>query len=939
MEKVITFNLSDNFIERTALFLRDNFLKQGVDLSRIACVFGGKRPALFLRRALARSISSSLIPPRIFSLDEFIDYLISDEYPQKITELDSDFLIYSLAKKHIPRLLVGRESFSEFLPWAKEITAFIEQLDLEGVDSKSLEHIQKSAAIGYEVPPSINLLLQHIITLRQVYHAALSAKGIYSRSMRYQRAAENLEEKKDIQEFEAVVFCNFFYLSAVERKIIHKILDSGKGVCIFQGSQDKWTVLKSNAGSLGSVIQPEKKDTAGYNLSLYQGFDTHSQAGIIRELLKNIKDKDNTVVVLTNPDTLIPFISEASPVLDSFNISMGFPLKRSSLYALLDSLLRVQESRKENKYYMQDYLTLLRHPLVKNLTLGKDAAVMRVIIHKIEELLSGSEESSIGGSIFLSLAAIEGEEKIYQRSAQTLESMGIQALPAQCRKVLEKLHGLLFRNWEEFNDFKGFTASLGTLLEVILDKGRGGGSPFNLKVMQKLLAVKEEFENSSFSAERFRRSEIWDIFRQKLQSEKISFSGSPLKGTQVLGFFETRSLNFENVIIMDVNESVLPKLKIYESLIPREVMLSLGLNRLEKEEEIQRYQFMRLIRSAQNVHLVYEENREKEKSRFIEEILWDRQKKTGKLAVFDIPRAAFAVEVASRPITPAKTLRMVDFLKRAVYSASRLNVYLNCPLRFYYQYVLGLSEKEDLLLEPLPRHIGTFIHELLEETFRGFVGRRPVIDPAFRKFFARRLEEKFDRDLASRMRSDSFLLRRIIANRLEKFLDNEAGRGVEKIICLEEERSGTVNLQGELIPFRYTVDRIDQLPGERVVIIDYKTGGGSAAPKNLKALLAMESDRQSIRDNLRSFQLPLYYYFIQKDFPEADLNAELYNIRTLKRDIFITEEDAADKEKVMKVCFEALEHILSEILNPKIPFVPDRQERHCRHCPFKGLCV
>ena len=71
-----------------------------------------------------------------------------------------------------------------------------------------------------------------------------------------------------------------------------------------------------------------------------------------------------------------------------------------------------------------------------------------------------------------------------------------------------------------------------------------------------------------------------------------------MKGLQILGLLETRSLNFKNVIIMDVNEAELPRLTVYEPLIPREVMLSLGLNSLEREEEIQRYHFMRLISSA-----------------------------------------------------------------------------------------------------------------------------------------------------------------------------------------------------------------------------------------------------------------------------------------------------------------------------------------------------
>ena len=47
---------------------------------------------------------------------------------------------------------------------------------------------------------------------------------------------------------------------------------------------------------------------------------------------------------------------------------------------------------------------------------------------------------------------------------------------------------------------------------------------------------------------------------------------------------ETRSLNFDHVIILDVNEGALPRLRVHEPLIPREVMISLNLDRLELEE-------------------------------------------------------------------------------------------------------------------------------------------------------------------------------------------------------------------------------------------------------------------------------------------------------------------------------------------------------------------
>ncbi|UCG35201.1 MAG: hypothetical protein JSW17_06895, partial [Candidatus Omnitrophota bacterium] len=116
MEKVITYSLGQDLIEKVAALLYDNFAAKSSDLSRVACVFGGKRPALFLKRELSRKIRGSFVPPRIFSIDEFIDYVISGyTKAAKISDLDAAYTIYVLAKKHIPGLLSGRKEFSQFL--------------------------------------------------------------------------------------------------------------------------------------------------------------------------------------------------------------------------------------------------------------------------------------------------------------------------------------------------------------------------------------------------------------------------------------------------------------------------------------------------------------------------------------------------------------------------------------------------------------------------------------------------------------------------------------------------------------------------------------------------------------------------------------------------------------------------------------------------------
>ena len=122
------------------------------------------------------------------------------------------------------------------------------------------------------------------------------------------------------------------------------------------------------------------------------------------------------------------------------------------------------------------------------------------------------------------------------------------------------------------------------------------------------------------------------------------------------------------------------------------------------------------------------------------------------------------------------------------------------------------------------------------------------------------------------------------------------------------------------------------------MIIDYKTGGSDVTPKRFKALRVMEMEIASIRENIKSFQLPLYYYFVAKQFSERRVNAQIYNLRTLETKAFINEEEFSDAGSIMQICLDALGVVFSEIFNPQIPFLPNKDERRCEFCSFSALC-
>jgi len=940
--KIITFPFTKPFLDNLADYIEKNYIQPKKDLSRLAIVFGGKRPALFLKKELGRRLHGAFYPPQFFTIDEFMAYIVRQKETFKpIEDLDTCYLLYQLAQKHTPQILKGRETFAQFLPWTREVLAFIDQLDLENVDDKRLKNIEANAEIGYPVPDDINRLLENIVILRGAYHQALEKEKTYSRGLQYLRAAEVITDV-ELKEFDQILFCNFFYFNKSEEKVAQNLYERNQATFIFQGDERKWPVLSRIAKVLAVKIEEaEEPPTPKFDLKLYCGFDAHTQVGLVREILKNIKSQtpgslDKTVIVLPNSDNIIPLISEITPLVEDFNISMGYPLRRSSLYTLFEYIFQAQLSRKNHRYYAKDYLKVISHPFIKNLRLVPlenpsltGSAVTRILVHKIEEILIGKEESSISGSLFFELEDMETLDELYMYTSEMLNRVGLSTSRQDLQKLLEEIHELVFGQWEHLQNFQDFAQALEKLLDVLVDKSFMHHFPLNLNIATKMYAIKDELAQAAFKEEKFPQEDMFRIFEGKVSREMVSFIGSPLKGLQILGLFETRSLNFENVIVCDVNEGTLPHLQVYEPLIPREVMISLNLDRLELEEEIQRYQFMRLISSAKNVHLVYQESKDKERSRFVEELIWEEEKKQKAIKAVPVTQASFEVKVSSSKHSVKKTPEMIEVLKKHRYSASSINTYLKNPMEFYYRYVLCIEEEDDLLDEPEARHVGTFVHELLEHCFRTFLNKKPEVNASFRKYFQNSFEKKFADTFGRSMKSDSFLLKSVLQERLNRFLDNEEfnpERQVEKIMYLENRFEDIISLPVGDIKFTFIVDRIDKLKDGTVMILDYKTGGIDQMPASVEKLAGLKLSREVIRDQIKSFQMPLYFYYLDKQFQNQPINAGLYNLRTLEIKKFVSGGmNLEARESVNSFYLQALNFVVSEILNPQIPFLEDTE--------------
>jgi ATP-dependent helicase/DNAse subunit B len=371
-------------------------------------------------------------------------------------------------------------------------------------------------------------------------------------------------------------------------------------------------------------------------------------------------------------------------------------------------------------------------------------------------------------------------------------------------------------------------------------------------------------------------------------------------------------------------------------------MIGLGLIRVEKEEEIQRYQFHRLIAGAKNVTLIYQQKDESERSRFIEELIWERQKREQRFEVMPIPLAHFRVEVLPKRLAIQKTPGIIKYLQNIQYSASSVNTYMHCPLRFYYRYVLGLNEQEDLLDEAENVDVGRFIHELLEKTYAPFIGKAPVFDESFEKGLFHLLDKNFTEVFEKKMAADAFLVKEVVTFRMQGFLENEREQDIKEIVCLEKIFQGSIPLHNASYNFIAIVDRIDRLADDSLLILDYKTGALDHVPKEAGKIRDAGYSREALKTSMRSFQLPLYLYFVSREgeFKTTSVDAALYSMRDYKQHHLLErKKQTQDAAEVLEVSREALGAMVKEMHDPAVPFKADQDDaRYCAACPFFYLC-
>lgn len=908
------------------------------DLSDYLVVFPGRRPGHFLRKALAEQAGGSILPPVIYSMDECIDALYEEKaHKRKIGPMDAVAILHDIHTRASAR--IGGQNFlslDSFFPIGMKIFRDIEELLIEQVPLNRVKEINDLAAGA--VPERSLAMLQSLAYFYDQFYQQLDEQGFSTRSVRYCAVADRIDHA-GLSKFKRIIFAGFFALTKSEHQIFKALLDRPDVCFLFQQGRG----IEERLHDLGIGEEHIPGDAGPLpEISFYSSPDTHGQIFALNASLEGQSQPDEkTAIVLPSSDMLFPLIRQGLSGLEDgdYNISIGYPLERTPLFGFLQNLMDLIGSMEGDRVYLPAYLNFVLHPYTKNIYYQSNAEVTRILFHTLEESFSRSSVRA-----FITLDEIETNAEVFQKIAERLKSAGLPRSADEMRSHLRKIHDQTIKRFLSFSSVADFAAGCTGLLTFIFNNSSAKLHPLFSRFAEAFLQTISDMERSLLSDRSFgERDGYFALLRRCLGAGSVPFEGAPVRGLQVLGMLETRSLKFDRIFVLHANEEVLPSTKKEDSLLPFKARRLLGLPTYIEREKLAAYNFDTLIRGSKEAHLFFIESDSKERSRFVERLLWQKQQKEKKKSDRDYIRPVqYHVKLNNQlPDQIEKTAEIAEALKTFRYSPSALDTYFRCPLRFYYQYLLRIGRRDEVTGEIARTDIGNVVHAILRRFFDTKKGR-PLAAADMDSAEIRAITHShFRSQYGSELVGAHYLLEQQVADQLGAFIDAYYLPLVieNKIEVIDTEYKDGTTIEGCRLEGR--MDCLERRNG-KTLILDYKTGAaGSYLRINHKKLVPDDPD--TWRSSIGSLQLPCYVmiYAGKNDLDPRSMNAAYLMLgkTVMGPDIEVLLFADHNAGEVYDNLSSIVRSLLKEIIDPAVPFVPAHDpKRSCPDCDFRFIC-
>lgn len=939
------------------------------NLAHTAVVFPNKRAGLFFNEYLAQESESPIWSPAYVSISELFRSLSPWEVGDPVKLVCELYKIFR-------RETQSTETLDDFYFWGEMLISDFDDADKNKVDTDKLfsnlqdlrnimddytfiDDEQEEAIRQFFQNFSIErrtALKERFISLWDVlgniykgFRESLASQNIAYEGMMYRHVIEHLDVDK--LPYEKYVFVGFNVLNKVEHTLFTQLKDAGKAV--FYWDYDEF-YMKENRQAVtheaGEFIRRNLRDFPSplsgelfKNLSKpkevhYIASSTeNAQARYLPQWIRNnlTTPEKETAVVLCNEALLQPVLHSLPAEIKHVNITMGFPLSQTPVYSFLIALLELHThgfNFKSGRYTFQSVVTLLKHPYTRQLT-GQ------------AELL---EKELTRNNRFYPLPGELGKDEFLTRLFTPLS--GNLNLCIRLSETLQQVAGIYQANTSGTEDTDAFNQ----LYRESLFKAYTTINRFRTLIEEDELTVQSET---------FRR-----LLVKVLSATNIPFHGEPAIGMQVMGVLETRNLDFRHLVLLSVNEGQLPKSGGDSSFIPYNLRKAFGMTTIEHKIAVYAYYFYRLLQRAERITLMYNTSSDGlnrgEWSRFMLQFLieWPHPITRQFLEAGQSPQGTSPITVEKTPDVMRRMQSLFDVRAnpKAKFSPSALNYYLDCPLKFYYRYVAGLSAPDEVSAEIDSATFGSIFHyaaehiykdltthgkvinkEALETLLRNEVKLQDYVDTAFKKlFFNVPQNEKPEYNGVQLINSA------VIARYLKQLLQNDLRYAPFTFIASEMEVDEPIDIQTPkgVIKSRIggIIDRMDSKDGT-LRIVDYKTGGDADTPPHVESLFIPDKKRSNY-----VFQTFLYAAIMCRKQPTMKIAPALLYIHRAATETYSPviqmgeprkpKEAVEDFSKYEKEYRERLQGLLEEIFNPEKSFTQTEIIEKCTYCDFKALC-
>ncbi len=939
------------------------------NLAHTAVVFPNKRAGLFFNEYLAQESESPIWSPAYVSISELFRSLSPWEVGDPVKLVCELYKIFR-------RETQSTETLDDFYFWGEMLISDFDDADKNKVDTDKLfsnlqdlrnimddytfiDDEQEEAIRQFFQNFSIErrtALKERFISLWDVlgniykgFRESLASQNIAYEGMMYRHVIEHLNVDK--LPYEKYVFVGFNVLNKVEHTLFTQLKDAGKAV--FYWDYDEF-YMKENRQAVtheaGEFIRRNLRDFPSplsgelfKNLSKpkevhYIASSTeNAQARYLPQWIRNnlTTPEKETAVVLCNEALLQPVLHSLPAEVKHVNITMGFPLSQTPVYSFLIALLELHThgfNFKSGRYTFQSVVTLLKHPYTRQLT-GQ------------AELL---EKELTRNNRFYPLPGELGKDEFLTRLFTPLS--GNLNLCIRLSETLQQVAGIYQANTSGTEDTDAFNQ----LYRESLFKAYTTINRFRTLIEEDELTVQSET---------FRR-----LLVKVLSATNIPFHGEPAIGMQVMGVLETRNLDFRHLVLLSVNEGQLPKSGGDSSFIPYNLRKAFGMTTIEHKIAVYAYYFYRLLQRAERITLMYNTSSDGlnrgEWSRFMLQFLieWPHPITRQFLEAGQSPQGTSPITVEKTPDVMRRMQSLFDVRAnpKAKFSPSALNYYLDCPLKFYYRYVAGLSAPDEVSAEIDSATFGSIFHyaaehiykdltthgkvinkEALETLLRNEVKLQDYVDTAFKKlFFNVPQNEKPEYNGVQLINSA------VIARYLKQLLQNDLRYAPFTFIASEMEVDEPIDIQTPkgVIKSRIggIIDRMDSKDGT-LRIVDYKTGGDADTPPHVESLFIPDKKRSNY-----VFQTFLYAAIMCRKQPTMKIAPALLYIHRAATETYSPviqmgeprkpKEAVEDFSKYEKEYRERLQGLLEEIFNPEKSFAQTEIIEKCTYCDFKALC-